>query len=191
MIIGLDLDNLCVDTTASMLSFLNERLPVNLTLEDITTYSIEAALPEQFRFVVSMGFNSPDMWKKVRLINGCAKYVEKLYDDGHEIYFVTSSLPQNLRKKINHLIRNMEFFPNGYIEDHTINIRNKQLLKLDILADDYLGNLTGDRTYFSIALDYPWNRTDEDIPRFARAHNWKEIYDIIKEIDNGSQNVSP
>lgn len=191
MIIGIDLDSVCVSTTQAVCEYINERLPVNLSLEDITSYSIEAALPEQYQWIVNTAFNDAAMWKKVKMIQNCAKYIEKLYDDGHEIYFATSSLPQNLRKKMNHLSRNMEFLPEDYIINHTINIRNKQLLRFDAMIDDCLNNLIGDRTYFSIALDYPWNRTDEDIPRFARAHNWKEIYDIIKEIDNGSQNVSP
>ena len=182
MIIGIDLDSVCVSTTQAVCEYINERLPVNLSLEDITSYSIEAALPEQYRWIVNAAFNDAAMWKKVKMISNCAKYIEKLYDDGHEIYFATSSLPQNLRKKINHLSRNMDFLPEDYIINHTINIRNKQLLRFDILIDDCLDNLTGDRTYFSIALDYPWNRTDADTPRFARAHNWKEIYEEVQNV---------
>lgn len=182
MIIGIDLDNVCVSTTQAVCEYINERLPINLTLDDITTYSIEAALPEQYRWIVNAAFNDAAMWKKVKMIQNCAKYIEKLYDDGHEIYFATSSLPQNLRKKMNHLSRNMEFLPEDYIINHTINIRNKQLLRFDVMIDDCLDNLTGDRTYFSITLDYPWNRTDEDIPRFARAHNWKEIYEEVQNV---------
>ena len=183
MIIGIDLDNICCTTTISVLDYINSRLPVSLTLDDITSYSIEAALPEQYKWIVESAFNDSKMWKGVKLLPDCAKYIEKLYDDGHEIWFATSSLPQNLYKKINHLTRNMQFFPEDYIREHTINIRRKQLLRFDVLIDDCLANLVDDRTYYSIVLDYPWNRTDDTAPMFTRAKDWAEIYEKIQFID--------
>ena len=67
---------------------------------------------------------------------------------------------------------------------HTVNTQNKQLLKLDVLCDDGLFNLTGDRDYFSICVDMPYNQTTEIIPNFTRARNWDEIYDKIHMVEN-------
>lgn len=183
MKIGIDLDNICVNTTQTLLDYINARLPVDLKLSDITTYYIEAALPQQYRWIVDSGFRDSIMWKRVKMIKGCAAYIEKLYADGHEIYFVTSSLPENLRKKIKHLTRNMDFFPDDYVWRHTINIQDKSLLDIDILIDDCLDHLTApNRHYHSIVLDYPWNQVDFIPPRFARAHNWKEIYEEVQNV---------
>ena len=66
---------------------------------------------------------------------------------------------------------------------HTINIQDKSLLDIDILIDDCLDHLTApNRHYHSIVLDYPWNQVDFTPPRFARAHNWKEIYEEVQNV---------
>ena len=190
--LGVDIDNICVNTTESLVEYINERVPVNLKMSDITTYYIENALPDQYKWIVASGFRDRDMWKKVKLLQDCDVALNMLYDQGYEIYFVTSSLPENLRKKINHLSRNMQFFPNDYIFQNTINIQDKSLLNLDIHIDDCLAHaLNPNRKYASIVLDYPWNKTEGGIPCFARAYDWRGIYeavhmftDLIKESRN-------
>ena len=115
------------------------------------------------------------------MINGAALFIEKLFNAGNEIYFVSSTTPENVRKKIKHLCRNLRI-PEDYIQNHFINIVNKQLLNLDVLIDDCLDNLLGGRDYFSICLDYPWNRDKADDNSFKRVYNWQEIYDTIVEL---------
>lgn len=185
MKIGIDIDNVCVNTTEAMLDYINARLPVNLKPSDITTYSIESALPQQYKWIVESGFRDKEMWKGVKMVDGCAEAIERLYADGHDIYFVTSSLPENLRKKINHLARNIKL-PEGFVEKHTINIQDKSLLGIDVLIDDCLWQALpelrdkkSDRHYLSIIFDYPWNQTKEDTAYSARASNWQEAYDVI------------
>lgn len=184
MLIGFDLDGVIVDSPQRVVDYVNERLGFNLTMNDFKTYSMEDALPNQFRWIISEAFRNPTMWKKVTLIDGAYKAIKSLYEEGHDIYFVTSSLPINLHKKIKHLSRNLDFFPEDYVWKHTVNTQNKQLLKLDVLCDDGLFNLTGDRDYFSICMDMPYNQTTEIIPNFTRARNWDEIYDKIHMIEN-------
>ena len=182
MLIGVDIDNVVVNTTEAVLEYINERLPVKLKLSDITTYSIEATLPAQYQWIVEAAFRDKQMWKKVKIIDDAKKYLKKLYKDGHEIYFCTSSLPENLTKKIKHLVRNFDFFDKNYIETHTINIHKKQLLNLDILIDDCFSNLCGSRTYYSLCYSYPWNKTNVLPPDFSYVKNWDEIYQKITEI---------
>jgi len=179
--IGIDLDGTLVNSPEMVLEFINERLPLNLTIEDITSYCIEDALPEQYKWIVNTAFKSPEMWKKVQFYDGAAEVVNQLYRDGHRLWFATSSLPQNLRKKINHLARNIEV-PNNYVESHTINIQKKQLLRFDVMVDDALYQLIGNRTYTSICIDKPYNQTDVYIPNFYRAHDWEQAYKVISQI---------
>lgn len=185
MLVGIDLDNICVNTTESVISYLNARLPVNLKMSDITSYSIEKALPKQYQWIVETAFRDSAMWKDIKMIEGAAEMIEKIYDDGHDIWFVTSSLPENLRKKINHLSRNMPFLGRDYIWRHTINIQEKRLLDLDILIDDCLAHAAAEnRHYYSILLDYPWNQTTKPIAGLTRAKDWNEIYDRVKMIES-------
>ena len=182
--IAIDLDCTVINTTDCIINYINERLPVNLKIEDITTYSIESALPQQYRWIVNAGFRDKEMWKGVKVLPYAANVIKQLYDEGFEIFFATSSLPENLRKKINHLARNM-YLPKDYIEKHTINISDKYLLNVDILVDDcleHLGNTK--RNYYSVIMDYPWNRGDIDKqPCVTRVFDWLGAYTAIKEIE--------
>ena len=181
--IGFDLDGVVVDSPQQVVNYVNERLGLNLCINDFKTYSMEDALPDQYKWIIDMAFKDPAMWKKVGLIDGAYEVIKKLWDEGHNIYFVTSSLPQNLRKKIGRLSRNLDFFPKDYVWRHTINTQCKQLIRLDILVDDALFNLIGDKEYMSICIDMPYNQTNENIPMFTRAYNWQDIYDNIKMIE--------
>lgn len=184
MVLGFDLDGVVVDSPQQVVNYVNERLGLNLCMNDFKTYSMEDALPDQYRWIISAAFKDCEMWRKVKLIDGAYKTIKKLYEEGHEIWFVTSSLPSNLRKKINHLARNLDFLPKEYVWQHTINTQCKQIIKVDILVDDGLFNLTGNRDYFSICFDMPYNQTkDNEIDNFYRAHNWDEVYSFIKLID--------
>lgn len=183
MIIAFDLDGVVVDSPQQVVNYINERLCLGLTMDDFTTYSMEDALPEHYRWIVSEAFLNPKMWKNVGLIDGAYNVIKKLYSEGYDIYFATSSLPANLDKKIKHLTRNLDFFPPNYVWQHTINIHHKQLLDVDILVDDALHNLAGERDYFSICLNMPYNQTGLNIPNFARAKDWQEVYDKIHMVD--------
>lgn len=183
MIVALDIDNVIVDTTANVVDYINERLPnINLKIEDITSYWIEGALPSEYRWIVEAAFEDRAMWKRVKLIDGAAEAIEKLYNEGCEIYFATATTANNFRKKVRFLERSFPFFPKDYVRRHAISIKNKQLLDVDYLVDDCTDNLTGRRRYKSICFDYPWNQdfVDNGDTR-RRAYNWSEIYSIIRE----------
>ena len=176
MILGIDVDNVIVSTTEALIEYLNERIPnFNLKLEDIKEYKLEKNLPPEYSLIVQEAFESKHLWKKVGMMPNAAFYIKKLYDDGHDIYFVTSSLPENLRKKIKHLQRNLDFLPPRYIFEHTINIHKKQLLNLDILFDDCLDNLIGETSYYPVCMGYPWNRDSE----IFHVNNWAEFYNFV------------
>lgn len=184
LVIGFDLDGVVVDSPQQVVHYINERLGTNYTINDFKTYSMEDALPTQFKWIVSAAFKDAAMWKKVSLIDGAYKVIKQLYQEGNEIFFVTSSLPQNLYKKIKHLTRCLDFFPADYVWQHTINTQRKQLIKLDVLTDDALFNLTGKRDYFSICMDMPYNQTDEIIPNFTRAKDWNEVFAKVKMVES-------
>ena len=189
MKIGIDLDNVVVATTDAVIEYLNERVPeLNIKIEDIKTYWMEKNLPPGYELLVKEAFESRHMWKKVKLVKDAKKYIKKLYKDGHEIYFVTSSLPSNLDKKIKHLARNLNFLPKEYVWKHTINIHKKQLLNLDVLIDDCYDNLVGDKNYYSICFSYPWNENvDISFYKYSkpdwRVWDWAAAYNIISKLE--------
>jgi 5'(3')-deoxyribonucleotidase len=184
MKIGIDLDNVVVHTTEALLSYLAERGAPEKRIEDITQYWIENNYPPKYNLLIKEAFESKEMWKKVEFIEESYLYIKWLYEAGHEIYFVTSSLPENLRKKIKHLARNLDFFPTNYVWRHTINIHYKQLLNLDVLVDDCYDHLCGVHNYQSICFNYPWNTAALSNPDIICANDWSEIYHAILIVEN-------
>lgn len=179
-----DVDNVLCNTTKCVLDYINEWLAgADLKIEDLKSYWIEDALPERYKWVVPLAFQQSEMWKNVKMIDGAAATIEKLYNDEHEIYFATATTAENFRKKLSFLERNLPFFPKGYIKQNSISIKKKQLLDVDVLVDDYNGNLTGRRCYISLCYDYPWNREIKDNgDTFIRVYNWNDIYKKIISI---------
>lgn len=183
MKIGVDIDNVICTTSEAVIEYLNERLPITLSLDDINEYWMEKSIPEQYRWAVGLAFHDSAMWKKVKMIEGAAKGIKTLYKNGNEIFFVTSTTPDNLKKKIKFLKRNLPFLLGNYINDHIITIKQKTLLNLDIMIDDYLDNLIGERSYYSICLAYPWNiKIISEEPNFIRVKNWEDIIITIENL---------
>ena len=180
MIVGIDLDNIVVNTTETVLNYLAERGAPKRTLEDIKDYWLEKSFPPEYALLVKEAFESKYMWKQIQLIDGAYEYIKKIYEDGHEIWFVTSSLPENLDKKIKHLTRNLDFLPDGYVWRHTINIHKKQLLKLDVLVDDCYDNLTSPKHYYGICYKYPWNYKENPEEDVIYADDWERVYHWIQ-----------
>lgn len=179
MLIGIDIDDTLNNCTEAMVEYVNERLKLDLTLEDFKTYRMEDYIPDPYKWIIENGFHDKLFWKKVKISQDAATFIKKLWEDGHELYFVTASLPENLRKKLKHLTRSLEM-PVDYMDNHLINIRRKQLLNLDILVDDCLSNLIGG-SYYGICLSYPWNAPHKNKFKLSYAENWEKVYEIINE----------
>ena len=60
MIIGFDLDGTVVDSPQQVVHYINERLGLSLTMDDFKTYSMEDALPQQYKWIVDN--NNTDNW---------------------------------------------------------------------------------------------------------------------------------
>lgn len=186
----LDVDNVCCNTVDAVLSFINERIPnIKLSVEDLKSYWIEDSLPDEYKWIVPLAFERKEVWQNVKMIEGAAKNIQKLYNEGFEIFFATATTAENFVKKIKFLTRELPFMPPAYIKKHSISIKEKQLLNCDFLVDDCLENLTGDRSYISICFDYPWNQSGDEYTdwRFYRAKNWDEIFNLIYTIGGGGQ----
>ncbi len=181
MKIGIDIDNTICNTSECVLNYVNQKIGTNLCIKDIKEYYMERFIPEEHKHLILQAFHDKEMWKNVSLFPTAKYYIDKLTNEGYDIYFVTATTFANIDKKSSFLKRN---FPRININDKLINIKYKQLLNLDIMIDDFLENLIGERTYYSICLDYAWNQTNELIPCFSRATGWNDIYNKVKMVEN-------
>ena len=147
--------------------------------EDITNWDVSAAYEGLSHEQVYDVILEDDFWQEVEPMPGAAEVLERLIQEGHEIYIVTVTPYESLEGKMKYLL--FRCFP--FLRwDQVIITSRKQLLKADILVDDGIHNLEGGE-YRKILVDAPYNRYyDAEANGMIRVHNWTEIEAAIRKI---------
>lgn len=180
MKIALDVDNTIVNTTSCVLEQHYTDTGEKLNLDDIKGYYIENYVGDDYKDDFHLIFFKKEMWKRVQVLPHCIDVVKRLYDKGNEIWFVTSTEPQNVAKKARFLQRTFPFLD---IRKCLITTHCKQMIGVDILIDDYEMNLING-SYFGILMDYPWNRNFDDASddKIYRVFDWLQVEPMIEYI---------
>lgn len=180
MKIGVDIDNVCVNTTSCILEQHYADTGERLTLDDIKTYYIENYVSDDYKDDFHLIFLKKEMWKRVKVLPHCVDVIKRLHDMGEEIYFVTATEPQNVAKKARFLQRTFPFLD---IRKRLITTHCKQMIKCDVLIDDYEENLKNG-SYFGILMNYPWNRNFDDASddKIYRVFDWTQVEAMLEVI---------
>lgn len=180
MVIGIDIDNVCVNTTSCILEQHYADTGEKLTLDDIKTYYIENYVSNDYKDDFHLIFLKKEMWKRVKVLPHCVDVIKRLHDMGEEIYFVTATEPQNVAKKARFLQRTFPFLD---IRKRLITTHCKQMIKCDVLIDDYEENLKNG-SYFGILMNYPWNRNFDDASddKIYRVFDWTQVEPMLEVI---------
>ena len=180
MKIGIDIDNICVNTTSCILEQHYADTGERLTLDDIKTYYIENYVSDDYKDDFHLIFLKKEMWKRVKVLPHCVEVIKRLHDRGEEIYFVTATEPQNVAKKARFLQRTFPFLD---IRKRLITTHCKQMIKCDVLIDDYEENLKNG-SYFGILMNYPWNRNFDDASddKIYRVFDWTQVEPMLEVI---------
>lgn len=183
MVIGIDIDNVCVNTTSCILEQHYADTGERLTLDDIKTYYIENYVSKEYRDDFHLIFLKKEMWKRVKVLPHCVEVIKRLHDMGEEIYFVTATEPQNVAKKARFLQRTFPFLD---IRKRLITTHCKQMIKCDVLIDDYEDNLKNG-SYFGILMNYPWNSTaifdEAAYDNIYRVFDWLQVEPMLEYIE--------
>ena len=120
-----------------------------------------------------------ELWRNVRPKWDAVEYIQKLMEDGHNVYITTSSNFKTIRIKTEAILN--RYFP--FIEmDHVIVASRKQMIRGDVMVDDAPHNLVGGE-YEKILVTAPHNmKYDAELVGMRRANNWREVYALISEI---------
>lgn len=182
MVIGIDVDGVVCNTCQAVLDQHYADTGEKLTLDDIKGYYIENYVGDDYKYDFHLIFFKKEMWKRVQVLPHCVEVVKRLHDKGNEIYFVTSTEPQNVAKKARFLQRTFPFLD---IRKRLITTHNKQMIVCDILVDDCIDNVLN-ADYTSILLDYPWNSTaifdDASDDKIYRVFDWTQVEPMIEYI---------
>lgn len=117
-----------------------------------------------------------ELWHMIEPIPGAQETLQKLYDEGHNIYIVTASDYRTCEAKFDRIL---PLFP--WLDwNHVIITNNKQMVKGDILIDDGPHNLV-DGDYMKLLFDRPHNRSfDARANGVIRVETWEEIYEAVQ-----------
>lgn len=172
-----DADDVAETLVEGWIGILNERYGTCVTLEDVTDWDISLAFPTLTKKQIFEVLQEEQIWANLKPIPGAQEYLQRLYDEGHELYMVTATDYRTCHVKIERIL---ELFP--FLDaEHIIIAHHKQMVMGDVLIDDGPHNLVGGR-YFRILFDQPHNRGfDEKKYGMCRAVGWEQVYKLIHE----------
>lgn len=148
-----DADDTVENLSDCWIAMLNERYGTSVTPEDVHGWNISLAFPTLTKEQVFGVLHDDELWRRITPIPGSVEVLQKLYDEGHQLYFLDW--------------------------EHIIFACNKQMVRGDVLIDDAPHNLVGGE-YAKILFDRPHNRSFDHVAHDAlRVNTWEEIDQVI------------
>lgn len=185
MTILTDMDDTIEDLLSAWISRLNDMYGLTTTKEDVREWDMTAAFPSLPSEDIYKPLLDGEIWDSVLPKPDAPQILERMINDGHDVYVVTSSHYAGVKPKLDKAL--FRYFP--FIDwKHVIISYNKQLIKGDVLIDDAPHNLIGG-DYYKILMDAPHNRSfDEHSIGAVRVSSWLDVYDEIQRIASGISN---
>lgn len=187
--IGIDLDDVIVDTIKNFILFCEEN---NLEVKhsDFSSYYLcpEKGLDKAKRFELFTDFNNHSLSLDICFVEGAKNSLKKLHKK-HDL-FIVSSRPKRAR------VSSTKFIIDNFGEDffkkiiYLENNLEDTATKTDLCKGMGISLLIEDRKKYSLCcakngikvllMDKPWNRDIEYHKNIIRVNNWKEIVEKIK-----------
>lgn len=165
-------------------AYLNKRHGTTVQYHDLRFWDVSLAYPSLTNDQVYAPIYEDEFWKTVEPIPGAAEVLQKLIDDGHDIFIVTASTWKTLPSKMENVL--FKYFP--FITwNQVIVTNNKQIISGDVLVDDAPHNLV-DGDYIKVLMDAPhnWDFIETSIGA-VRFDCWYDIYTYITSIANTTE----
>lgn len=173
-----DFDDVLINFCEVWVSLINEQNNTNVRVDDIKSWNISEAFPSLTKEQVYKPLYETEIWCRVSPLPGAVDGLQKLINDGHQVYIATSSHYKTIADKVDRVL--LRYFP-FFNLDNLIVIKHKQLLSGDVLIDDGIHNLVGGK-YKGILKSAPHNLSCKLEDNIFRANDWNEIYQLVGEI---------
>ena len=184
MIIACDIDNVICNLQEVVVDLFNERHSTHYTLNDFTDYDVMNTLPTEEAIAMRELYGESGLYNYVKPLCGAQDSLQKLINDGHQVYLLTDAIPKTYGEKVEFVHR---YFP--FIDDaHIVAIKHKWMFRCDIMIEDNLANLIAKPYYYRICFNYPWNKTTDMKDwtyNLYRCYNWEDIVNVVNEINDG------
>lgn len=176
MIIGLDFDDTINSMLDTWVAWLNRKHGTTVQVSDITDWELIKQFPNLTIEELFEPVDTPEFWDEVTIKPGAPEIIERLIQDGHKVYIVTSSHYKTLSYKLKRcLFAHLPFLT----KEQVIITYDKSLIRCDLLLDDAehnLINFSGIKVFF----DAPHNR--KSVVADFRVDSWKDFYELINEL---------
>lgn len=178
----IDIDDTIAGLCDAWCDWLNKKYGTTTTPEDITEWKIEKFYPTLTADQVFSPFHDEDFWNSVKPKDNAVEYVEKLINDGFDVYLCTSTNYLFIKQKFESVIK--RYFP--FIKwEKVIVSYNKAMIRADFLVDDGVHNLESFRG-FKFLISRPHNKQYDAEKNFMiRVNDMKEAYLKIRDIADG------
>lgn len=181
MVFCIDVDGTLNNLMDAVLEIFNNKTASNYTLNDITTYNLGDCFSVEEAGMMKSIFEDPSIWTKVKPLKGAAEALQKLIDDGHQIYLVTDNCPDTYGEKVAWI---RKFFP--FINaSKIVCMKDKWQFRCDVMIEDNLQTLLARPYYHRILIDYPWNSEYEYkdfVHDIYRCKNWHNVLSAVNKI---------
>lgn len=180
----IDMDDVLDNLLEAWVSELNDLYGMSVDPNDINDWDLSLF----FKGISTRSLYMPLFWERfwegVKPKEGAVEGVEKLLDDGHEVFVVTAAHPNTISTKLNKCL--FKYFP-CITRDEVIVTSHKQMIVGDVLIDDAPHNLIGGK-YIGILFGAPHNaKYEAEKNGLIRANSWDEVYNIISKIAQEEQ----
>ena len=92
-----DADDTVENLSDCWIAMLNERYGTSVTPEDVHGWDISLAFPTLTKEQVFGVLHDDELWRRITPIPGSIEVLQKLYDEGHQLYMVTACNKQMVR----------------------------------------------------------------------------------------------
>lgn len=179
LIVLVDMDDTIENLLQAWVNYLNEHHGTAVKKDDVTEWDVSSFFPSIPKEQVYEPLCDDDFWKTVRPFENAAEYLQKLRDDGHEVFIVTASDYRAICSKMENVL--FKYF-SMFTWNDVITTAHKQLVRGDVLIDDGVHNLVGG-SYKKLLMDAPHNRRfDAEANGMTRVMDWSEAYIKICEL---------
>lgn len=181
MIVCCDVDNTICNLQEVVVNLFNERYGSHYTLNDFIEYDVMNVLPTQDGIVMRDMYGEHGIYNKVKPLLKAQESLQKLINEGHQVYLVTDAIPKTYEEKVNFIHR---YFP--FIDDaHIVSMKHKHLFRCDVMIEDNFANLITKTHYHRILMNQPWNQSSKDyIYGIHRCYNWDDVLAAINKIND-------
>jgi 5'(3')-deoxyribonucleotidase len=175
--IATDIDEVLNNMLSKILTLYNAKYGDCLQEEGIYEYSLSSVI-NPLCTNVFQEFADYNLIMSTDVAEGAVEALTHLAKR-HDIYFVTAGHPYTVAARDDWLGRTFDF----YKSSHLIVCREKQLLNVDVLIDDYENNLIGG-DYYRLLMTRNWNKNfAAEAFGIKRIFGWKEVPAIIERLE--------